>query len=87
MVKGTLVGLPIATLTSISQAAQQAIIAGAVRGLTYSIGGRSFSFPSLESASQLQIEAQYALDLINGNRSTNSRANFNVSFNRGTPNQ
>lgn len=78
------VGLEAADLTTIRDACKNAIIAGTVRGISYTIAGRSFSFPSLESASVTLQQALYALSLLSGTRSNNSRANFNPSVGRST---
>jgi hypothetical protein len=84
MAKGTLVGLTADQLNELSDAARNCILAGAVRGISYSIAGRTFSFPSLESAQELLNEAQYALGLLTGARSNNVRPNFNIALGRGT---
>jgi len=76
------VGLESADLESIRDACKGAIVAGTVRGISYTIAGRSFSFPSLESASDTLQKALYALSLINGTRSNNVRANFNPGLGR-----
>lgn len=83
--QGTLVGLSLAELNQIKAAALQCIVAASVRGISYSIAGRQFSFPSLESASALLSEANYAIGLLSGQRSMNVRANFNYAIGRGTP--
>lgn len=84
MIKQTLVGLDAADLVEIRDACKAAIIAGTVRGISYTIAGRSFSFPSLESASATLQEAVYALGILSGTRSSNVRANFNPSIGRGS---
>ena len=81
--KGTLVGLTGTELTTLRTSALACIVAGTVRGTSYSIAGRTFSFPSLESAQDLLAEANYALGLLNGTRGTNIRANFNPGLGRG----
>ena len=81
-VRQALVGLEAADLVAIRDACKQAIIAGAVRGISYTIAGRSFSFPSLESAQNTLQEACYALGLITGQRSEVVRPNFNPGFGR-----
>ena len=81
-VKQTLVGLEAADLIEIRDACKRAIVAGTVRGTSYTIAGRSFSFPSLESAQNTLQEASYALGLIQGTRSENVRACFNPSLGR-----
>lgn len=78
------VGLEAADLEAIRDACKGAIIAGTVRGISYTIAGRSFSFPSLESASATLQKALYALSILSGTRSTNVRANFNPSLGRGS---
>lgn len=82
--QGWYINLPVATIQAIQAAATQCVIANSIRGVSYSIAGRNFSFPSIESASQCLMEAQYALDIISGNRSMNVRANFNVGLGRGS---
>ncbi len=84
---GTLIGLSPDELNAIKAAAIQCITASAVRGVSYSIAGRNFSFPSLESAQQLLQEASYALGLLTGQRAMNVRVNFNPSIGRGTSGQ
>jgi hypothetical protein len=80
---GKLVGLSQIDLVAIRDAASGAIVAGLVRGTSYSIAGRSFSFSSISEASSMLLEANYALSLLQGTRSPNSIANFNPSFGRG----
>lgn len=82
MVYGRLVGLTPDQLNAIVAAAQQCIVANAVRGISYSIAGRNFSFPSMDEASQLLNEANYALGLISGQRSAYVRCNFNPALGR-----
>jgi len=84
VIKQTLVGLESSDLIEIRDACKAAIIAGTVRGISYTIAGRSFSFPSLESASSTLQEAIYALSVLSGARSSNVRANFNPSVGRGS---
>jgi hypothetical protein len=79
-----LVGLESADLIEIRDACKAAIVAGAVRGISYTIAGRSFSFPSLADCQSTLAAAVYALGILNGTRSTNVRANFNPSVGRGT---
>jgi hypothetical protein len=80
--QGTLVGLTSAELADVRAAALQCLIAGAVRGINYTIANRTFSFPSLESAQSLLAEANYAAELLTGQRSTFSVANFNPALGR-----
>jgi hypothetical protein len=82
--KGTLVGLTGTELTTLRTSALACIVAGTVRGTSYSIAGRTFSFPTLEAAQDLLSECNYALGLLNGTRSMNVRANFNPGLGRGT---
>jgi hypothetical protein len=82
--KGTLVGLTGTELGTLRSSALACIIAGTVRGTSYSIAGRTFSFPTLEAAQDLLSECNYALGLLNGTRSMSSRANFNPGLGRGT---
>lgn len=81
--KGTLVGLTATELTTLRTSALACIVAGTVRGSSYSIAGRTFSFPTLEAAQDLLSECSYALGLLNGTRSPNVRANFNPGLGRG----
>jgi len=82
---GTLVGLTADQLNTILAAALQCITANAVRGTSYSIAGRSFSFPDMASVQQTILECNYALALLSGARSGSTRANFNPSLGRGAP--
>jgi hypothetical protein len=82
--KGTLVGLTGTELGTLRSSALACIIAGTVRGTSYSIAGRTFSFPTLEAAQDLLSECNYALGLLNGTRSMNVRTNFNPGLGRGT---
>lgn len=81
--QGWYINLSPTVIQQIQAAATQCIIANSVRGVSYSIAGRNFSFPSIADASTCLMEAQYALDLQSGQRSTNVRANFNVALGRG----
>lgn len=83
-VQGKLIGLSPAQLQDIIAAGQQCIVANAVRGVSYSIAGRSFTFPSMTEAMDMMAEAQYAYGLVTGQRSNNCRANFNIAIGRGT---
>ncbi len=82
---GKLIGLTAAQLQSLVEAGTACLIAGTVRGTSYTIAGRSFQFPTLEAAQELLGEANYALALLTGQRSMQSRANFNPALGRGTP--
>jgi len=82
-VKQTLVGLDAADLEAIRDACKGCIIAQTVRGVSYTIAGRSFSFPSLESAANMLQEANYALGLLSGTFAQVVRANFNPGMGRG----
>jgi hypothetical protein len=81
-VRGTLVGLTAPALEEIRDACQAAIVAGTVRGISYSIAGRSFTFPSLSEAGNMLQEAVFALNRLNGSTSQNVRANFNPALGR-----
>ena len=81
-VRQTLVGLDAADLVEIRDACKAAIVAGAVRGINYSIAGRSFGFASMAEVSNVLQEANYALGLLSGARSEVVRGNFNRGFNR-----
>ena len=82
---GMLVGLTADELNTIKAATLQCITAASVRGVSYSIAGRSFSFPSLESAGAMLLEANYAIWILTGQRSTSVRANFNAGLGKGSP--
>jgi hypothetical protein len=84
-VKGAFVGLSTDEINTIKAAALQAIVAASVRGISYSIAGRQFSFPNLESCRDILQECNYALGILNGQRSSYVRANFNSALGRGTP--
>jgi len=81
---GTLVGCTAAELATIRAAAITCITNNTVRGTSYTIAGRSFSFPSLQDAQQLLLEANYALGQLQGTRAFNLRANFNPAIGKGT---
>jgi len=80
--QGTLVGLTQTELADIRTAAVTCLTAASVRGISYSIAGRSFTFPNLESAQTLLLEVNYALERLTGARSMVSRANFNPGMGR-----
>jgi hypothetical protein len=77
-----LIGLEAADLIEIRDACKRAIVAGTVRGTSYTIAGRSFTFPSLQEAQSTLQEAAYALGLLQGTRSENVKACFNPSLGR-----
>ena len=79
---GQLVGLSGEQLQTIIAACQQGIVANAVRGISYGIAGRNFSFASMEELRQTMLEANYALGILTGERSAFSRANFNHALGR-----
>lgn len=81
--QGWYINLAPAVIQEIQAAATQCIIANSIRGVSYSIAGRNFTFPSIEDASTCLMEAQYALDIQTGRRSMNVRANFNEALGRG----
>jgi len=81
-VRQTLVGLDAEDLVAIRDACKGCIIAQTVRGVSYTIAGRSFTFPSLESAANMLQEANYALGLIRGTTGQIVRANFNDGMGR-----
>lgn len=82
-VRQTLVGLEAADLVEIRDACKAAIVAGAVRGINYTIAGRSFGFASMAEVSNVLQEANYALGLLTGVRSEVVRMNFNSAMGRG----
>tara|TARA_R110000764_G_scaffold194994_1_gene280235 strand:- start:618 stop:878 length:261 start_codon:yes stop_codon:yes gene_type:complete len=83
-VKTSLVGLSLTGLVALRDALEAGIIAGVVRGTSYTIAGRSFSFPTLESMVSTIHEANYAIGLLSGTTSMNVRANFNPAIGRGS---
>jgi hypothetical protein len=82
--KGTLVGLPAEELTAIRDAMVQGVLASMARGISYTIAGRSFTFPGMGEAQSMIEEASYALGLLSGTRSGVVRANFNDGMGRGS---
>lgn len=83
-VKGSLQGCTATELQSIRASALACMVNNTVRGTTYTIAGRSFSFPSLEAAQNLLEEANYSLGFLQGTRAMNLRANFNPAIGKGT---
>lgn len=81
--KGIFVGQTSAEITAIRDALQAGIIASMSRGTSYTIAGRSFTFPGLTEAGNMIQEANYALGLLTGSRSRVSRANFNDGMGKG----
>jgi len=81
-VRQTLVGLDASDLEEIRDACKAAIVAGAVRGISYTIAGRSFGFASMSEVQNTLQEAVYALGLLTGARSDVVRSNFNRGYNR-----
>ena len=79
---GSLIGLTATQLQDIIGACQGCLVANTVRGSSYTIAGRSFTFPSLDECSRLMGEAQYAYGLLTGQRSMNIRGNFNTAIDR-----
>jgi hypothetical protein len=82
--KGLLQGCTAAEIQTIRAAALACIVNNTVRGTTYTIAGRSFSFPSIEGAQELLSECNYSLGFLQGTRALNLRANFNPSIGKGT---
>ena len=82
--KGTLVGLPAADLTAIKDAMVSGIVAAMSRGSSYTIAGRSFTFPGISEANAMILECTYAQEMASGNRSHVVRANFNDGMGRGS---
>jgi hypothetical protein len=77
---GKLIGLSAAELAQVRDAALSCILAASVRGISYSIAGRAFTFPNLESAQDLMQEANFALLRLQGRTSSSVRANFNPAL-------
>ena len=82
--KGSLVGLPAADLTAIRDAMVAGIVAAMARGTSYTIAGRSFTFPGISEAQAMILEATYAIELAAGTRSHVVRANFNSGMGKGS---
>lgn len=78
--EGKLVGLSATELAQVRDAALSCILAASVRGISYSIAGRAFTFPNLVDAQNLMQEANYALSRLQGTTSSSVRANFNPSL-------
>lgn len=83
MAQGSLIGLSADDLNAIITSAKGCLVANTVRGQSYSIAGRSYTFPDLAACQNLLQEANYALGLLTGARSMNVRANFNLAIGRG----
>jgi hypothetical protein len=83
-IRGTLIGIDTGTLQNIITSATQCLIANTVRGTSYSIAGRNFEFPDLDSAQTLLQEANFALGLAQGTRSLSVGANFNPALGQGS---
>ena len=75
-------GLDATQLTTLKSALLDAMISGLVRGVSYSIAGRSFSFASLGEIRTTLAACNYALGLLTGQRSQHVRANFNHAVGR-----
>jgi Ca2+/H+ antiporter len=82
--KGIFVGQSAEDITAVRDAMQSGILASMARGTSYTIAGRSFTFPGLMEAGAMIQEANYALGLINGTRAKVVRANFNTGMGRGS---
>lgn len=82
---GSFDGLTLDQLNSLLAVYLQCITAIAVRGTSYSIAGRSFSFPNIPEVNQTILELNYAIGKLTGARSGSARANFNPSLGRGAP--
>jgi hypothetical protein len=82
--KGSLIGLNADDLQAIKSAAIQCMQNAALRGTSYSIAGRSFTFPTFESSLALLEEVNFALGLLTGARSMSVQVNFNPAIGRGS---
>jgi len=76
MAQGSFVGLPVATLTSLRDKFVSCLEAIAVAGVSYSIGGRSFSRANLTEVRNTLEELNYAINLANGTKVINTYAKF-----------
>ncbi len=76
MASGSFVGLPLATLTSLRQKYLDCLEAIAVAGISYSIGGRSFSRANLTEVRNTIEELTYAIKIADGTRTLTTYAKF-----------
>ena len=76
MAQGSFVGLPVATLTSLRDKYVSCLEAIAVAGVSYSIGGRSFSRANLTEVRNTLEELTYALKIADGTRVMTTYAKF-----------
>jgi len=76
MAQGSFVGLPLATLTGLRDKYVSCLEAIAVAGISYSIGGRSFSRANLTEVRNILEELNYAIGLANGTKVINTYAKF-----------
>ena len=76
MAQGSFVGLPVATLTSLRDKYVSCLEAIAVAGVSYSIGGRSFSRANLGEVRDTIEELTYAIKLADGSRVLTTYAKF-----------
>ncbi len=76
MAQGSFVGLPVATLTSLRDKFISCLEAIAVAGVSYSIGGRSFTRANLTEVRNTLEELNYAIGLASGTKVINTYAKF-----------
>ena len=76
MARGSFIGLPVATLTSLRSKYLECLEAIAVAGASYSIGGRSFSRANLGEVRDTIEELSYAIGLASGTKVINTYAKF-----------
>ena len=76
MAQGSFAGLPVATLTSLRDKYVSCLEAIAVAGVSYSIGGRSFSRANLTEVRNTLEELTYAIKLADGTRTLTTYAKF-----------
>ena len=76
MAQGSFVGLPVATLTSLRDKFVSCLETIAVAGVSYSIGGRSFSRANLTEVRNTLEELNYAIRLADGTKGINTYAKF-----------
>ena len=75
-------GWSVAELTTFREALITSATALLVRGSSYSIAGRSFSFATLTEIKDTIAAIGYSLGKLTGTRSDHVRANFNPSVGR-----
>lgn len=76
MASGSFVGLPLATLNSLRDKYIACLEAIAVAGMSYSIGGRSFTRANLTEVRNTLEELTYAIRIASGTKVFHTYASF-----------